>query len=112
MQRREDLNNEAYGLLNSYHYKTHFKAAEEIAESNYKYDKNNKNKNSLFLLPNLLPNFYKSKHLKTKIDSGEKEDTFQFFEEENFSTQSEDKYKKFKNNLLLLLLKDKRSIII
>ena len=30
-QRREDLNNEAYGLLSSYHYKTHFKAAEEIA---------------------------------------------------------------------------------
>ena len=32
-QRREDLNTEAYGFLSSYHYKTHFKAAEEIAES-------------------------------------------------------------------------------
>ena len=61
--RREDLNNEAYGLLSSYHYKTHFKAAEEIAESNYKYDKNNNNNNSVFLLPNLLPNFYKPKKI-------------------------------------------------
>ena len=56
-QRREDLNTEAYGFLSSYHYKTHFKAAEEIAESNYKINKATNTPNSVFLLPNLLPKY-------------------------------------------------------
>ena len=99
--RREDLNNEAYGLLSSYHYKTHFKAAEEIAESNYKYDKNNNNNNSVFLLPNLLPNFYKPKK-NIKADNGsevkEDSDPFKFGEDDdNSSDQSED-YEEFDKN--------------
>ena len=82
-QRREDLNEGAYALLNSYHYKTHFKAAEEIAESNYKYDK--KNKNSVFLLPNLNPKKYEYKPHKTE-DSEEKKSPFNFEEEEEENT--------------------------
>lgn len=43
--RRIDLNTEAKGILSEYHYKTHFKAAEEIAEGKIviqsKKDKNN-----------------------------------------------------------------------
>ena len=105
-QRREDLNNEACGLLSSYHYKTHFKAAEEIAESNYKYNKNNKNKTSVFLLPNLLPNNYKSKPVKTDNDSEEKEDPFKFGEDDNSSAQSED-YEEFDKNYNPIIQKTK-----
>ena len=95
-QRREDLNTEAYGLLNSYHYKTHFKAAEEIAESNYnkttKNNNNNNNKNkSVFLLPNLIPNFYVSKNLKNEEDSEENQNLFRFGEDEN-GTEAYDNY--------------------
>jgi len=96
-QRREDLNNEAYSLLGSYHYKTHFKAAEENTESNYKYNKINKNQNSVFLLPNLLPNYYNSKIIRTEGDSDEKEDPLKFKEDQNSSDQSED-YKEFDKN--------------
>ncbi len=103
-QRREDLNNEAYGLLSSYHYKTHFKAAEEIAESNYKYDKNKKN--SVFLLPNLLPKYYKPKTKKTEAESEEKEDPFKFGEDSNSSDQSED-YEEFDKNYNPILQKTK-----
>jgi len=105
-QRREDLNNEAYSLLSSYHYKTHFKAAEEIAESNYKYDKNNKNKNSVFLLPNLLPKFYKPKPVRTEGDSEEKEDPFKFGEDIYSSDQSED-YEEFDKNYNPIIQKTK-----
>ena len=103
-QRREDLNNEAYGLLSSYHYKTHFKAAEEIAESNYKYDKNKKN--SVFLLPNLLPKYYKPKPIKTEIESEEKEDPFKFGEDDNSSEESED-YEEFDKNYNPIIQKTK-----
>ena len=96
-QRREDLNNEAYGLLSSYHYKTHFKAAEEIAESNYQHNKNNKVKNSVFLLPNLLPEHYQRKAIKTDDISKEKEDPFKFGEDVDSSNESED-YEKFDKN--------------
>ena len=105
-QRREDLNNEAYGFLNSYHYKTHFKAAEEIAESNYKYDKNNKNKNSVFLLPNLIPNYYQPKNIKTAVDSKEKEDPFKFGKDVNSSDESED-YEEFDKNYNPIVKKTK-----
>ena len=105
-QRREDLNTEAYGLLSSYHYKTHFKAAEEIAESNYKYDKNNKNKTSVFLLPNLLPKCYKPKPIKTDNDSEEKEDPFKFGEDDYSSEQSED-YEEFDKNYNPIIQKTK-----
>ena len=104
--RREDLNSEAYGFLSSYHYKTHFKAAEEIAESNYKYDKNNKNKNSVFLLPNLIPNYYQPKNIKTEQDSEEKEDPFKFGEDANSSDQSED-YEEFDKNYNPIIQKTK-----
>ena len=53
--KRTDLNADAYKILNSYHYKTHFKAAEEVAENKSKKDKNKKNKYCL-LLPNLFQN--------------------------------------------------------
>ena len=96
-QRREDLNTEASNLLGSYHYKTHFKAAEEIAESNYKTNRNDKNKKSIFLLPNLLPNNYKPKPLKMEGNYEEKEDPFKFEEDQNSSDQSED-YEEFDNN--------------
>jgi hypothetical protein len=104
-QRREDLNNEAYGLLSSYHYKTHFKAAEEIAESNYK---NNKN-NSVFLLPNLLPKYFKPKSIKKNVESEEKEDPFKFGEDENSLVESED-YEEFDQNYNPII-KKKKSII-
>ena len=96
-QRREDLNNEAYGLLSSYHYKTHFKAAEEIAESNYKYDKNQKN--SVFLLPNLMPKLYKPKPIKSLDESEETEDPFKFGEEDhNTSSENSGDYEDFDKN--------------
>ena len=103
--RREDLNNEAYGFLSSYHYKTHFKAAEEIAESNYKYDKN-KNKNSVFLLPNLIPNYYQPKNIRTVVDSEEKEDPFKFGKDVNSSDESED-YEEFDKNYNPIIQKTK-----
>ena len=102
-QRREDLNTEAYGLLSSYHYKTHFKAAEEIAESNYKFDKNKNS--SVFLLPNLLPKYYRPKPLK-KDESEEKEDPFKFGEDENSSVESED-YEEFDKNYNPIIQKTK-----
>ena len=105
-QRREDLNNEAYALLSNYHYKTHFKAAEEIAESNYKYDKNNKTKNSVFLLPNLLPKHYKPKPIRTEIDSEEKEDPFKFGEDE-YSDENEEDYEEFDKNYNPIIQKKK-----
>ena len=88
-QRREDLNTEAYGFLSSYHYKTHFKAAEEIAESNYRANKGNNNPNSVFLLPNLLPKYYKPR-VKTENNIQEKEDPFKFGEDYSSSEYSED----------------------
>ena len=105
-QRREDLNNEAYSFLGSYHYKTHFKAAEEIAESNYKYNKGNKNQNSVFLLPNLVPNYYKPKSIRIEVDSDEKVDPFNFGEDQNSSEQSED-YEEFDKNYNPIIQKDK-----
>ena len=48
-KKRTDLNKEAEGILKDYHYKTHFKAAEEIAENklDYKKIKDNENINLL-----------------------------------------------------------------
>lgn len=57
--RKDNLNLEARGLLSSYHFKTHFKATEEIAQ----YKSNNKKniKETIFLLPHLLPKKYRYK---------------------------------------------------
>ena len=96
-QRREDLNTEAYDILSSYHYKTHFKAAEEIAESNYKINKATNTPNSVFLLPNLLPKYYKPKALKTENNMEEKEDPFKFGEDTSSSEYSGD-YEEFEKN--------------
>ena len=104
-QRREDLNTEAYGFLSSYHYKTHFKAAEEIAESNYRLNKGNNNPNSVFLLPNLLPKYYKPR-LKTEINSEEKEDPFKFGEDLSSSEYSDD-YEEFEKNYNPIIHKEK-----
>ena len=54
--KRTDLNADAYKILKGYHYKTHFKAAKEVAENKTKIvNKNKKNKYCL-LLPNLFKN--------------------------------------------------------
>ena len=108
-QRREDLNNEAYGLLSSYHYKTHFKAAEEIAESNYQQNKKNKSKNSVFLLPNLLPKNYQRKPIIADEDRKVKEDPFKFGEDEDLSEESED-YEEFDKNYNPFSQKNKTTI--
>ena len=106
-QRREDLNTEAYGFLSSYHYKTHFKAAEEIAESDYKTNnKGNNNLNSVFLLPNLLPKYYKSRSIKTENNMEEKEDPFKFGEDYSSSENSEE-YEDFDKNYNPIIHKPK-----
>jgi hypothetical protein len=55
--RKDTLNLEARGLLSSYHFKTHFKATEEVAQ----YKSNNKKnlKETIFLLPHLVPKNYR-----------------------------------------------------
>ena len=50
--RKDNLNKEAKNLLSEYHYKTHFKATEEIAENK------NSFRSSCLLLPNLIPKNY------------------------------------------------------
>ena len=106
-QRREDLNTEAYGFLSSYHYKTHFKAAEEIAESDYKSNnKGNNNLNSVFLLPNLLPKYYKPRSIKTENNMEEREDPFKFGEDNSSSENSED-YEDFDKNYNPIIHKPK-----
>ena len=106
-QRREDLNTEAYGFLSSYHYKTHFKAAEEIAESDYKTNnKGNNNLNSVFLLPNLLPKYYKPRSIKTENNMEEREDPFKFGEDNSSSENSED-YEDFDKNYNPIIHKPK-----
>ena len=106
-QRREDLNTEAYGFLSSYHYKNHFKAAEEIAESNYRANKGNNNPNSVFLLPNLLPKYYKPR-IKTENNIEEKEDPFKFGEDDSSSEYSAD-YEDFEKNYNPIIQKEKTS---
>ena len=55
--KRIDLNADAYKILNSYHYKTHFKAAKEVAENKLIKKNNKKNRNKYcLLLPNLFQN--------------------------------------------------------
>ena len=106
-QRREDLNTEAYGFLSSYHYKTHFKAAEEIAESDYKSNiKGNNNLNSVFLLPNLLPKYYKPRSIKTENNMEEREDPFKFGED-NSSSENSEEYEDFDKNYNPIISKPK-----
>ena len=106
-QRREDLNTEAYGFLSSYHYKTHFKAAEEIAESDYKSNiKGNNNLNSVFLLPNLLPKYYKPRSIKTENNMEEREDPFKFGED-NSSSENSEEYEDFDKNYNPIIHKPK-----
>ena len=58
--KRIDLNADAYKILNSYHYKTHFKAAKEVAENKInKNSINNKKKRNKYCL--LLPNLFQNK---------------------------------------------------
>ena len=111
--RRYDLNSEITGILKSYYYKTHFKAAEEIAENDIK--KNNQklssqkgNKNSCFLLPNLIPNFFVNKKLKTKSNS-EEIDPFKFNETDESSEESDD-YNDFEENYNPLIKNNKMTI--
>ena len=64
--RKDNLNAEARGLLSSYHFKTHFKATEEIAE--YKTKNNKKLKETCFLLPHLLPKNHRYQYFYTDAD--------------------------------------------
>ena len=66
--RKNFKSNENHELFNSYNYKLHFKAAEEIAEN-----KMNKNNKSLLLLPNLFQ-IKKSKEKKNKFNYEEKQE--------------------------------------
>ena len=64
--RKDNLNTEAKSLLSSYHFKTHFKATEEIAENKT----NNKSslKDSYFLLPHLLPKSHRYQNLNSDVN--------------------------------------------
>ena len=64
--RKDNLNMEARRLLSSYHFKTHFKATEEIAEL----ESNKKNfiKSSFFILPHLLPKNHRYQNYNTSAD--------------------------------------------
>ena len=66
--RKNFKSNENHELFNSYNYKLHFKAAEEIAEN-----KMNKNNKSLLLLPNLFQ-IKKSKEKNNKFNYEEKQE--------------------------------------
>lgn len=79
LTRKKNLNAEAVEMLKSYHYKIHFKAAEEIAENKIK-NKHIKNK-YLFLLPNLF-----------KEKSSPKIKNIYFEDDENNSEENEEKY--------------------
>jgi len=84
--RKNFKSNENHEIFNSYNYKLHFKAAEEIAEN-----KMNKNNKSLLLLPNLFQ-IKKSK---------EKNNKFIYEEKQENKTQEEsedDSYNSFYNN--------------
>lgn len=61
--RKDNLNNEARHLLSEYHHKTHFKAAEEIAENENKNINQINSRTSCFLLPNLHPKNYSPKNI-------------------------------------------------
>ena len=114
--KRDDLNKDAYKLLTSYHYKTHFKAAKEIAanKSNKNINDNNKdninlnkkenfininnekkfnkNKNSCLLLPNL----FKKKHIINKSST----------DMNNILEKSYHKKKNQSNNLIDIKIED------
>ena len=66
--RKNFKSNENHEIFNSYNYKLHFKAAEEIAEN-----KMNKNNKSLLLLPNLFQ-IKKSKEKNNKFNYEEKQE--------------------------------------
>ena len=66
--RKNFKSNENHELFNSYNYKLHFKAAEEIAEN-----KMNKNNKSLLLLPNLFQ-IKQSKEKNNKFNYEEKQE--------------------------------------
>ena len=80
--RKNFKSNENHELFNSYNYKLHFKAAEEIAEN-----KMNKNNKSLLLLPNLFQ-IKKSKEKKNKFNYEEKQEnkTQEESEDENYNS--------------------------
>ena len=67
--KRIDLNTDAYKILNSYHYKTHFKAAREVAENENKTkgnNINNKNPQNKYCL--LLPNLFQNKSTSFNLE--------------------------------------------
>ena len=113
--KRIDLNTDAYKILNSYHYKTHFKAAREVAENENKTKGNNiNNKNPqnkyCLLLPNLFQNKSTSFNLEvlnhTYNDINNKTDDLidikindedEFFAENDMKTKYEKNKNPFKN---------------
>ena len=96
--KRTDLNADAYKILNSYHYKTHFKAAEEVAENKTKIiNKNKKNKYCL-LLPNLFQNRSTNNFeaLNSTYNNNNNEDLFLRLNDE-IENMSKMRYNKNKN---------------
>ena len=96
--KRTDLNADAYKILNSYHYKTHFKAAEEVAENKTKIiNKNKKNKYCL-LLPNLFKNRSTNNFeaLNSTYNNNNNEDLFLRLNDE-IENMSKMRYNKNKN---------------
>ena len=84
--RRHILKEEKENILKPYHYKIHFKAAEEIAENKTK--KNFKNK-YLFLLPNL---FKEKHHSKNNDEKNMSFEDNEFNKEENEAKNNEENY--------------------
>ena len=98
--KRTDLNADAYKILNSYHYKTHFKAAKEVAENKVEMNKNKNKKNKYCLL---LPNLFQNKStnnfeiLNSTYDNTNKNDELIFQLNEEIEDMSKIKYDKNKN---------------
>ena len=63
--KRDDLNADAYKILNSYHYKTHFKAAKEVASNNsHTKEENSLDNNNSYLSPNKTNKINNIKNIK------------------------------------------------
>ena len=82
---RHNLNGEVGSMMKSYHYKIHFKAAEEIAENQTK--KKNSKKSHLFLLPNL---FMQKNDSKINTEKNFSFEDKEFYKEENEEKNSEE----------------------
>jgi hypothetical protein len=120
--KRDDLNADAYKILNSFHYKTHFKAAKEVASNttnkksitsiakenkNYK-DNNNRNINNINKIKDkksclLLPNLFENKKYIMNKSATEGNNLL-----ENTSSSNKDK----KEDLINIMIDDEKENLI